>query len=97
MRIVFVGFTEGRVHDSDAVSIFGGPPVRRLTHVHTYDGITWQRQPYGSHHPVPSHPKQIRAKAEKTRDYDKDVGDCVDKKPRNPESPQQTHENQDYG
>lgn len=31
------------------------------------------------------------------RDYDEGTGDRVEKKPKVPESPQQTHENEDHG
>jgi hypothetical protein len=44
-----------------------------------------------------STPDDPDTKPKTPRDYDKNVGDRVEKKPRNPESPQQTHENEDYG
>jgi len=46
---------------------------------------------------APSTPGEPDTKPKTPRDYDKDVGDRVEKKPRNPESPQQTHENEDHG
>lgn len=44
-----------------------------------------------------STPDEADTKPRSPRDYDKDIGDRIDKKPRNSESPQQTHENEDHG
>jgi hypothetical protein len=42
---------------------------------------------------TPASPDEPRS----PRDYDESTGDRVEKKPRAPDSPQQTHENEDHG
>ena len=41
--------------------------------------------------------KDPENKPKTPQDYNKNVGDRVEKKPRNPDSPQQTHDNEDHG
>jgi antitoxin (DNA-binding transcriptional repressor) of toxin-antitoxin stability system len=62
-----------------------------------HDRNTWQYPAAKALVLSQSTPDDPDTKPKTPRDYDKNVGDRVEKKPRNPESPQQTHENEDHG